>query len=100
MAEKTFKEPVISIDMKAVFNNTDYLLYQTVDNHWVLLVGKKNAAVFGLPKSTRQKLSEQFLGYMISDATQKGIQNAFIVSYPGESLGEFLCRTGFVKLKV
>lgn len=99
MAEKTFKEPVLSIDMKAVFNSTDYLLYQTVDNHWVL-VSKNNAAVFGLPKTMKQKLSEQFLGYMISEATKKGIQYAFIVSYPGESLGEFLCRIGFVKLKV
>lgn len=99
MAEKTFKEPLISIDIKPVFNNTDYLLYQIVDNRWVL-VSKKNAAVFGLPKTTRPKLSEQLLGYMISDATKQGIYNAFIVSYPGESLGEFLCRTGFVKLKV
>ena len=79
--------------------NSNFLLYQTEDYNWIL-TSKTNAKIFKLPKDTNIKISTIYLNCMIKEATKRDIQQAFVVSYPDESLGEFLSRIGFLELKL
>ena len=98
MSTRFFDKPKLNINIRSIFDNTDFILYQTEYGNWIL-TSKDNAKMFKLPKDTNIKISNTYLNFMIREATKQDIQ-AFVVSYPDESLGEFLSRIGFLELKI
>ena len=99
MSTSFFNKPKININIRPIFDTTDFLLYQTENCNWIL-TSKINAKIFKLPKDTNTTINTIYLNYMIKKAIKQGIQQAFVVSYPDESLGEFLSRIGFLELKI
>ena len=99
MSTRFFDKPVFNIDMRPIFNTSDFILYQTENCNWIL-TSKVNAKIFKLPKDTNIKISNIYLNCMIKEATKQDMQQSFVVSYPNESLGEFLSRIGFIELKI
>ena len=99
MSTRFFDKPPLIIHMRPLFDTTDFLLYQTENCNWIL-TSKVNAEIFKLPKDTSIRISNIDLNYMIKEATKQNMQQSFVVSYPNESLGEFLSRIGFIELKI
>ena len=99
MYNRFFDKPIFIVHMKPVFDTSDFLLYQTENGNWIL-TSKINAKIFKLPKDTNTKISNIHLNWMIKEATKQDMQQSFVVSYPNESLGEFLSRIGFIELKI
>ena len=99
MYNRFFDKPIFIVHMRPVFDTSDFLLYQTENCNWIL-TSKVNAKIFKLPKDTNIKISNIYLNYMIKEATKQDMQQSFVVSYPNESLGEFLSRIGFIELKI
>ena len=99
MYNRFFDKPKFIVRMGPVFNTSDFLLYQTENCNWIL-TSKVNAKIFKLPKDTNIKISTIYLNCMIKEATKQNMQQSFVVSYPNESLGEFLSRIGFIELKI
>jgi hypothetical protein len=99
MYNRFFDKPLFIVRMGPVFNTSDFILYQTENCNWIL-TSKVNAEIFKLPKDTSIRISNTDLNYMIKEATKQDMQQSFVVSYPNESLGEFLSRIGFIELKI
>jgi hypothetical protein len=98
MYNRFFDKPIFIVHMRPVFDTSDFLLYQTENCNWIL-TSKINAKIFKLP-DTNTKISNIHLNWMIKEATKQDMQQSFVVSYPNESLGEFLSRIGFIELKI